>query len=178
MDSGKLERRLRQAQDANFTYAEVGATGEDRLPAGYAHDVRSHVIGFGEDAFQRAGAHVVNWGLQRSLGFSIFPHATTVEAGATVLMHRRLLIVPTRVAYVVNEPRRSGFAYGTLPGHPERGEEYFGVAIDQASVVRFELRVFSSPGTWYTKLGSPVARVVQRLATNTYLRSARSASSP
>ena len=27
-----------------------------------------------------------------------------------------------RVVYVANEPRRNGFAHGTLPGHPKRGE--------------------------------------------------------
>jgi uncharacterized protein (UPF0548 family) len=29
---------------------------------------------------------------------------------------------PVRVVYVVDEPTRRGFAYGTLPGHPESGE--------------------------------------------------------
>jgi uncharacterized protein (UPF0548 family) len=35
--------------------------------------------------------------------------------------------VPCRVVYVVDEPRRAGFAYGTLPGHPEIGGERVGV---------------------------------------------------
>ncbi|GAA4732513.1 hypothetical protein GCM10023350_14890 [Nocardioides endophyticus] len=35
------------------------------------------------------------------------------------------LRIPCRVVYVVDEPERAGFAYGTLPGHPETGEELF-----------------------------------------------------
>ena len=33
--------------------------------------------------------------------------------------------IPARVVYVVDEPARRGFAYGTLHGHPESGEEAF-----------------------------------------------------
>jgi uncharacterized protein DUF1990 len=33
--------------------------------------------------------------------------------------------IPCRVAYVIREPLLRGFAYGTLPGHPEAGEERF-----------------------------------------------------
>jgi uncharacterized protein (UPF0548 family) len=35
------------------------------------------------------------------------------------------LRAPCRIVYVIDEPDRRGFAYGTLPGHPERGEEAF-----------------------------------------------------
>lgn len=35
------------------------------------------------------------------------------------------LRAPCRVVYTVTESRRRGFAYGTLPGHPECGEEAF-----------------------------------------------------
>jgi hypothetical protein len=34
-------------------------------------------------------------------------------------------IAPCRIVAVVDEPLRFGFAYGTLPGHPESGEEAF-----------------------------------------------------
>lgn len=32
---------------------------------------------------------------------------------------------PCQVVYVLDEPDRQGFAYGTLPGQPESGEEAF-----------------------------------------------------
>ena len=35
------------------------------------------------------------------------------------------LQAPCRVVYVIDEPDIRGFAYGTLPGHPESGEERF-----------------------------------------------------
>ena len=36
---------------------------------------------------------------------------------------------PARVVYVINEKKRKGFAYGTLAGHPEPGEESFVVEL-------------------------------------------------
>jgi uncharacterized protein (UPF0548 family) len=33
-----------------------------------------------------------------------------------------------RVIYTITAPRRKGFAYGTLPGHPECGEEAFTIS--------------------------------------------------
>lgn len=42
-----------------------------------------------------------------------------------------------RIVYVVDEPRRFGCAYETLPGHVERGEERFLIEITEGeSVVR------------------------------------------
>jgi uncharacterized protein (UPF0548 family) len=46
--------------------------------------------------------------------------------GTDVLAHLGPIRVPCRVVYVLDEPERRGFAYGTLPGHPESGEELSG----------------------------------------------------
>ena len=35
------------------------------------------------------------------------------------------MVVPCRIVSVFKEVDSFGFAYGTLPGHPERGEESF-----------------------------------------------------
>jgi uncharacterized protein (UPF0548 family) len=172
-----LDARLNQSRQAAFTYPEVGATRRETLPAGYNHDFRLQVVGHGDRSFEQARTHIRNWGLQRSLGFSIHPPSAPLEADSTVLLHTFALTVPTRIVYVVDEPLRFGFAYGTLPGHPEIGEEYFGIFRDSADVVRFELRAFSLPGSWYTKLGGPISRSAQRLAGRLYARSARNSAS-
>ena len=62
------------------------------------------------------------------------------------------IATPCRVVYVIDEPSRRGFAYGTLPGHPESGEEAFIVEIDETDEVWFSVRPLpaqarSSPGS-------------------------------
>jgi uncharacterized protein (UPF0548 family) len=74
------------------------------------------------------------------------------------------------VVYVVDEPERFGFAYGTLPGHPEDGEEAFLVEREGTSSVRFIIRVFSRPADPLVKLVAPAARIVQTRMTTKYLR--------
>lgn len=70
----------------------------------------------------------------------------------------------------MDEPDRVGFAYGTLPGHPECGEQSFVVTRDETGAVWFTIRAFSRPARWFSRLGAPVTRVLQRLATRRYLR--------
>lgn len=67
---------------------------------------------------------------------------------------------------VVDQPGVQGFAYGTLPGHPEAGEERFLIHFD---TVRATIRAFSRPARWYTKLGAPLARRIQDKTTEKYL---------
>lgn len=72
----------------------------------------------------------------------------------------------------------SGFGYGTLPGHPERGEEAFLAHLYEDGDVAFEVRAFSRPATAFLTLGSPVSRRVQALITHRYVDAARAAASP
>ena len=74
-----------------------------------------------------------------------------------------------RVVYVVDEPSRKGFAYGTLPGHPECGEESFIVSIDEGGSVRFDVTAFSRNARWFARLGGPLTGLVQRAVTWRYL---------
>ena len=62
-----------------------------------------------------------------------------------------------------------GFFYGTLPGHPECGEERFTVRIDERSVVWAEICAFSRPGRWFTRLAGPLGGRLQARATKRYL---------
>ena len=68
---------------------------------------------------------------------------------AVLRLGRRRLAVsaPVRVVYVVDEPRRRGFAYGTLPGHPESGEEAFVVELQEDDEVTFTVTAFSRPAS-------------------------------
>ncbi|SEG87136.1 Uncharacterized protein, UPF0548 family [Actinacidiphila yanglinensis] len=177
MRSNDLRRRHLAACAAAPTYPEVGATRSAALPSGYAWLRRRVHLGHGRAVLDRAGAYVLGWGTQLGSGFAIHPPPARVEAGATVLLRIGLprvrparLVIPCRVVWTVEEPDRVGFAYGTLPGHPERGEESFVVSMDAAGEVWFEVTAFSRPAAWYARLGRPVAAVLQHLAIERYLR--------
>ena len=71
-----------------------------------------------------------------------------------------------RIVYVVDEPgpvQRFGFAYGTLPGHAESGEERFVVEWDRdRGEVCYDIVAFSRPRHILARLGYPWARRVQK----------------
>lgn len=77
---------------------------------------------------------------------------------------------PCRVVYVIDEADRCGFAYGTLPGHPESGEEAFLLDRGTDTATTFTITGFSRPATTAAKLAGPLARRVQDFLTARYLR--------
>ncbi|WP_051722589.1 DUF1990 family protein [Streptomyces albus] len=172
------EEAYRAACAAEPTYPETGATRGGPLPAGYPLRVRRSLrIGGGPEVFERAGAFVLGWGPQRAAGLAPYP-GTPAEEGGTVLLLPRPgglplpgPLIPCRVVWTEHGPDRTGFAYGSLPGHPECGEESFTVIRDADGAVRVEIAVFSRAAAWYTRLAGPVARGAQRLALERYLRS-------
>jgi len=84
-----------------------------------------------------------------------------------------MVLAPGRVVSVVDEPRRQGFAYGTLPGHPERGEESFVLSLLDDETIDFTLVAFSRPAVWWSRAGAPVSRWVQKRITARYLDALR-----
>lgn len=153
-----------------LTYPEVGATAE-AMPAGYHHIRKASVIGRGRERFEQAAAEGMRWGMLRGAGLRVEATAPAAEVGADVLVHLGPVPAPCRVVYVVDEPDRRGFAYGTLPGHAERGEELFLVRFDPSTEdVHAEVAAFSKHATWWSRLASPLTSAVQRYVTDRYLR--------
>lgn len=162
--------KLSDLAGLEFTYPEVGATAGD-LPEGYHHLRAAGQIGSGRARFEAAAEALLHWGMQRGAGLRVQTSTTTAEVGTDVLGHLGPMRVPCRVMYVVDEPDRRGFAYGTLPGHPESGEELFLVRRDPATdAVYAEVTAFSRPAQWWSRLGRPVAQLAQRVVTQRYLR--------
>lgn len=163
-------------RNAGFAYPEVGATATE-APAGYHHLRREKVIGHGESRFLAAGSDVLRWQVQLRSGFTVDASANVVVDGATALLGigvgRLRVKAPVRVVYLIDEPRRQGFAYGTLPGHPESGEELFCVERRSDDAVVLVISAFSRPQTALAKVAGPLGRVGQRLITARYLRSLR-----
>ncbi|BBX14570.1 MULTISPECIES: DUF1990 family protein [Mycobacteriaceae] len=161
---------LSRLRDLPLTYAEVGATAGP-LPAGYQHLEHAAPIGRGRQRFEQAGEAVLHWGMQRGAGLGVRADSDVATVGATVVVRMGLLSAPCRVVYVVAEPDRRGFAYGTLPGHPESGEELFSVRYDPADdTVHAQVRAFSRPATWWIRAAGPVASAAQRVIARRYLR--------
>jgi uncharacterized protein (UPF0548 family) len=73
------------------------------------------------------------------------------------------------VVYTVEEADRREFAYGTLPGHPEQGEEAFMVMIRSTGDVRIRIRAFSRPASLLAKSGRRPTRMIQEHATDRYV---------
>ncbi|AEF42907.1 DUF1990 family protein [Hoyosella subflava] len=153
-----------------LTYPEVGATAK-QLPSGYRNMLVSRRIGTGRECFERAAERVSAWGMQRGVGLSVRASSPTAQQHTIVEMRMLWMRIPCRVVYVVREENCSGFAYGTLPGHPVSGEELFLVRIDQQSGAVFaSVTAFSRPASAFVKLLGPLAGLGQKLAARMYVR--------
>lgn len=80
------------------------------------------------------------------------------------------LRIPCRVVYVINDADVRGFAYGTLPGHPEAGEERFMLQRHEDGSIELTISAFSRPASRLAKLSGPMSRKVQDAMTERYLR--------
>jgi uncharacterized protein (UPF0548 family) len=171
--------RLAELALARLTYPEVGATlRKGPLPADYGHLRRRAVVGQGVDDLDRATEALLGWAVQRSAGMRVIPSSPVVlpavVADLRVGPGPLSLWAPVRVVDVVEGPRRRGFAYGTLPGHPVTGEESFVVSLGEDGAVTFAVRAFSRPDTALARVGRAVGRKAQRLVADRYLRSLES----
>ncbi|GHF27263.1 hypothetical protein GCM10011600_30150 [Pseudolysinimonas yzui] len=98
--------------------------------------------------------------------------AKLVAAGETAILllgwGPLSLRAPVRIVYVIDEPTRRGFAYGTLPGHPESGEEAFIVEQREDESVWLTIRAFSRPAHPALWIVYPVLWLVQAIITSRY----------
>ena len=114
------------------------------------------------------------WRMQERAGLRVSASDVPLRRGSVVLMRwgpgRLSVAIPCRVLDVVDEPRRRGFTYGTLPGHPEAGEEQFVLEHLPDDLIRFTIRAVSRPASVLARLGGPISRAAQALMTRRYLR--------
>jgi uncharacterized protein (UPF0548 family) len=164
-----VQVKLSDLATMTLTYPQVGATAGE-LPDGYHHVRKSAVIGNGRVRFDDAAAKVMRWGMLRGAGVRVEASSEVAAVGSEVLVGFGPLRAPCRVVYVIDEDNRRGFAYGTLAGHPESGEELFAVRHDPGTGdVHAEVVAFSRHATWWSRLGGPVTSLAQRVVTARYL---------
>ena len=153
----------------DFTYPAVGATAAVP-PAGYVVDRTRIKLGEGPSVFAAAQAALRRWEQFRLGWVETWPPETPTQAGQVVAVIARLFglwwLNACRVVYVVDEGgavQRYGFAYGTLPGHAESGEERFTVEWREADgAVWYDILAFSRPRQLLARLGYPLARRLQK----------------
>ena len=166
-----LRRFLAAQKELPFTYESVGATAETP-PAGYVVDRTRIKLGEGEPVFRSAIAALRRWE-QFNLGWvEAWPSDTPIQKGegeVVAVMGRGIgvwWLNACRVVYVVDEAgptSKFGFAYGTLPGHVESGEERFLIEWDQSDGgVWYDIVAFSRPNQFSARLGYPVVRRLQK----------------
>lgn len=151
-----------------LTYPEVGATSQGELPAGYHHLHERRVLGAVD--LESVAAVLMTWQMHRRAGVRPVGDVAPAAPGQDVVFRFAGQAIPCRVVSVVDEPDRRGFTYGTLPGHPECGEERFDLQRDPVSgVVTASITAFSRPATRIARLLGPLGVGAQTWMARRYL---------
>lgn len=152
-----------------FTYPAVGATATTP-PPGYVVDHTRIKLGEGETVFHAARAALERWEQFRLGWVEAWSSDTPIQTGEVVAVMGRAIglwwLNACRIVYVVDESgpiNKFGFAYGTLPGHVESGEERFLIEWNQGDGgVWYDILAFSRPNHFLTRLGYPMVRRSQK----------------
>lgn len=154
------------------TYDHVASTLQSAA-VGHGHRYEDRLsLGSGDATFALARSALRSWAPQRSLGATIRPPDASQELGETVVLLLGIgpfrLVVPTRIVTVIDEPDQYAYAYGTLPGHPARGEELFHLQKQTDGEVVLTIRVDATAAPALRPVGG-IVRAVQRAALHRYL---------
>ena len=165
-NENQIRAFIETEKNLQFSYSEIGQTHDGKTVAGYNNDFNYIELGRGETAWEAAKNAVHQWKMFPGGWAFVAPKNTPIQEGEVVAMAAKVLgtwwLNSCRIVYVLDNERQFGFAYGTLPGHAERGEELFLVEKDDNGTVWYRLRAFSWPRHWLARLGYPVARMYQR----------------
>lgn len=169
---------LEHLRAADPTYEHIGSTLTDLAPAETRRIESSLLIGTGAAAFATCRRALRAWAPQRSLGMTVLPEGVVPDRGETVALGlgvgRVRLVVPNRIVAVIDESDHYGYAYGTLPGHPERGEELFLLERSREGDVLLTIRADSVPAG-ALRYVSPIVDMLQHAALGRYLIAVREA---
>jgi uncharacterized protein (UPF0548 family) len=165
----QIEDFLAQQKDLPFSYSEVGAS-RNTIPSVYPINHRRIQLGVGADSFARAKNAVQKWTMYKLAWTRICPIDAPIAVGEVVCVVVNhdfcWSLNPCRIIYILEESgevERFGFAFGTLPGHSETGEERFTVEWrHEDDSVWFELLAFARPHHILAKIGSPFVGIFQR----------------
>lgn len=164
-DRHLMAARLREA-NRPLSYPYRGCTRSATPPPGYVCDHNRTPLGVGPEAFAAAIAALRRWAQFPPGWVVVDPMDAPIREATVVSVAARAYGLwwanACRIVEVIDEPNRFGFAYGTLPGHVEMGEERFTVELTADGVVYFDILAHSRPRFWLTKLAYPLARRAQK----------------
>lgn len=142
--------------------------GMERMEIGAALPGRS---------FADLGEELLTGQVQERAGLHVAATSARLQVGTLMLMTLRLgplrIGVPCEVVEVREEPGLASFTYATLAGHPEQGLERFAVIASPGAEPELRITAVSAPALWWSRLGSPVTRLLQRRITARYLAALR-----
>jgi uncharacterized protein (UPF0548 family) len=173
------ERILAEAGEQTPTYGWVGDLLRPDPPPPDLDVERD--LGGHPEAFARAVACLRSLGPARAVA-AVWPEDATATIGTTLLVAPPLgpltVVAVNRIVAVVDEPDRWGFAYGTLPGHIEVGEEAFVVErrADGSVVARITARAHAALPA--AGLVQPLLLPIQRRYAERYLDAVERAVAP
>ncbi len=150
-----------------FSYSPVGMTRDDvDAPSGWTEDTYRTVLGPGRDSFVRGTSLVRAWTMFAMPWIELHTPDAPIREGTIVGVLARSAglwcVNAARIVYVIDEPRRFGFAYGTLPGHVEAGEERFLIEHTPEDLVAYSIRAISKPRALLARVAQPWVRREQR----------------
>ncbi|MFL4476396.1 DUF1990 family protein [Paeniglutamicibacter sp. MACA_103] len=161
----------------DLSYPGPGITGSVPVPAGYRTLRVRERVGQGAAAFEALAAGIMAWKLHEVAGLRVRADTPGVQLASRVRLSVGLgpvrLQAPCRVVRLIESENRRGFAYGTLAGHPESGEESFAAVLEPDGSVYLELMAVSRPSGGLYRLAAPVTDAAQGLVTGRYVAAAR-----
>jgi uncharacterized protein (UPF0548 family) len=164
-----LAALLAECRDESLTYSPVGGSLDGVTPDGLQRHRWSVTLSAG--TFDAAVAAIMGWQIHRAAGLTVVADGP-IEVGTNVAMSAPLPLgfvdVTCRVVAIVDQSDRQGFAYGTLPVHPETGEEAFLVVRD-ADGTRFDVQAVSAARHPLGRLVPAFADRLQDAAVKRYL---------
>jgi uncharacterized protein (UPF0548 family) len=165
----EVRKFLSEQQNLPFSYSTSGMT-RGPAPGGFNVDHNRVRLGEGADTFTRAKHALQEWRIFDLGWVKLFWPDSPIEVGTVVAVVVRHLgfwsLNACRIVYVIDEDgpvRKYGFAYGTLPGHMESGEELFSIEWrrDDDSVW-YDILAFSKPRHLLARIGYPLSRMMQK----------------
>ncbi len=172
-----LEDLFARMAGANLTYTGPSATAGDPHLSGYRYGEYETGLGTGDAVWARAKDALRHWDEHHHAGAAVAPVDAPLAVGTDVIVTLKLgpafVLAPCRIVAVADEPDRFGFAYVTLPGHPEDGEEAFHLERSPDGRAVFRVQVVSRPALPLLRLAGPLTALSQRAVARRYLAGVR-----
>lgn len=161
----KVQVFLKDQSTKSFNYQAILGTKKEGI-VGYDNDHNFIEIGKLQKNWDQAKAALNEWRQFPVPWTKIESSSEKIKEGLTVGVYFKIFglwwINSARVVYTIDEPNKFGYAYGTLPGHLESGEECFWIERDDNGMISYHIRAFSKPDHFLVRLAYPIARMFQK----------------